>query len=73
MKYNELQGCQCWVRLPKNTLERACACEARQNREGIIALIYEDGTRHEAASPTKDLHDFVSWFDVVEFVQENQR
>lgn len=29
MKYNQLQGTQCWVRLPRNVLERACAVEAQ--------------------------------------------
>lgn len=73
MKYEQLQGSQCWVRLPHGILERATATEARQNKEGLIALIYEDGTREEAPSPAKDLHDFATWFDVVSFVQEAQK
>ena len=69
MKYHQLQGNQCWIRRPGNVLERACASEARQNKDGLIRLIYEDGTEHFAPSPDKDLHDFSSWFEVVEFVQ----
>lgn len=72
MKFHQLEGNQCWVRLPKGVLERACAIEARQNKDGLIALLYEDGTRCEAPSPQKDLHDFASWFEIVQFVQNAQ-
>jgi hypothetical protein len=72
MKYKQLQGNQCWVRQPNGILESAVAHEARQNKEGVIRLIYEDGSEHFAHSPDKDLHDFSSWFEVVSFVQSEQ-
>ena len=70
MKYEKLEGSQCWVRLPGNRLETFAAKEARQNKEGLIKLIFEDGSEETAPCPGKDLHDFSSWFEVVSFVND---
>lgn len=70
MKYQQLQGQQCYIRRPSGVLENSVAIEARQNKDGLIRLDYVNGEQEFAPSPDKDLHDFPTWFDVVSFVQD---
>lgn len=73
MKYHQLEGQQFWIRRPQSILEAAMASEARQNKDGVIRLIYSDGTSEYADSKETDLHDFPNWAELVVYVQKARK
>lgn len=71
MKYQKLEGDQCFMIVPPNINVMMTGVQrAQQDKTGLITLVYTDGTTESRPSPDKDISDFANIFSIVGFVQD---